>query len=155
MLKKQYLKTKNVCKVTFSLPAAVQGETVFLVGDFNNWDEKATSMKRQKDGSFNAALELETNREYQFRYLVNGTEWHNDWEADKYVPNPFSGDNSVVITSGGDEATADAPAADAAPAKPKRAPAKKTPAAAKTTEAKPKTGSKSKAKTEAKPEGAS
>jgi hypothetical protein len=30
--------------------------------------------------------------------LVNGAEWHNDWQADKYVPNPFSGDNSVVIT---------------------------------------------------------
>ena len=39
MLKKQFLKTKEVCKVTFSLPEAVQGETVFLVGDFNNWDE--------------------------------------------------------------------------------------------------------------------
>ena len=39
MLKKQFLKTKDLVKVTFSLPEAVQGETVFLVGDFNNWDE--------------------------------------------------------------------------------------------------------------------
>lgn len=98
MLKKQVLKTKPVCKVTFSLPAQVQGETVFLVGDFNNWQEDATPMKRNKDGSFSATLELEQGKEYQFRYLVNSSEWHNDWEADRYVPNPFSGDNSVVTT---------------------------------------------------------
>ena len=98
MLKKQFLKTKNVCKVSFSLPEAVQGETVYLVGDFNNWDESATPMKRQKNGSFTVSLDLEKEREYQFRYLVNGTEWHNDWEADRYVPNPYSGDNSVVTT---------------------------------------------------------
>ena len=142
MLKKQYLKTKNVCKVTFSLPAAVQGETVFLVGDFNNWDEKATPMKRQKDGSFTTVIELEKGREYQFRYLVNGTEWHNDWEADRYVPNPFSGDNSVVVTEGDA-----APAAEAsAEAKPKRATKPRTP---KTPTTKTKTtGSKSKAKTQ-------
>ena len=98
MLKKQFLKTKGAVKVTFSLPEAVQGETVFLVGDFNNWDEAATQMKRQKNGSFTVTLNLDKDREYQFRYLVNGTEWHNDWEADKYVPNPYSGDNSVVVT---------------------------------------------------------
>jgi 1,4-alpha-glucan branching enzyme len=96
MLDKNYLKTKNVCKVTFSLPAAVQGENVFLVGDFNEWSETATPMKRQKDGSFTVTLELDKGKDYQFRYLVNGSEWHNDWQADRYVPNPFSGDNSVV-----------------------------------------------------------
>ncbi|MEZ4670286.1 MAG: isoamylase early set domain-containing protein [Anaerolineae bacterium] len=55
-------------------------------------------MKKQKDGSFSLSLDLEKGREYQYRYLVNGTEWHNDWNADKYTANPFSGDNSVVIT---------------------------------------------------------
>ena len=54
-------------------------------------------MKRQKDGSFSITLDLEPGREYQFRYLVNNSEWHNDWQADKYTPNPFSGDNSVVV----------------------------------------------------------
>jgi 1,4-alpha-glucan branching enzyme len=99
MLKKQVLKSKPVCKVTFTLPEAIKAESAFLVGDFNNWDEKATPMKLvKKSGQFSVSLDLEQGREYQFRYLVNGTEWHNDWHADKYVPNPFSGDNSVVIT---------------------------------------------------------
>lgn len=98
MLKKQYLKSKPICKVTFYLPAAVKAETVHLVGDFNNWDEHSTPMKKLKDDRFTVMLELESGHEYQFRYLVDQSEWHNDWEADKYVPNPFSGDNSVVVT---------------------------------------------------------
>ena len=99
MLKKQYLKSKPVCKVTFTLPESIKAENAFLVGDFNNWDEKATKMKKAvKTGQFSITLELEKDKEYQFRYLVNGSEWHNDWHADKYVPNPFSGDNSVVVT---------------------------------------------------------
>jgi 1,4-alpha-glucan branching enzyme len=98
MLKKQYLKSKPICKVTFYLPAAVKAETVHLVGDFNNWDEHSTPMKKLKDDRFTVMLELESGKEYQFRYLVDQSEWHNDWEADKYVPNPFSGDNSVVTT---------------------------------------------------------
>lgn len=98
MLKKQHLKSKPICKVTFYSPAQVQAETVHLVGDFNGWNETSDPMKPLKDGRFSLVLELEAGKEFQFRYLVNGTEWHNDWEADKYAPNPFSGDNSVVTT---------------------------------------------------------
>ena len=98
MLKKRYLKSRPVCKVKFYLPAAIQAETVHLVGDFNDWDEQTTVMEKLKDGRFTVELELDTGREYQFRYLVDQNEWHNDWEADRYAPNPFSGDNSVVVT---------------------------------------------------------
>ena len=98
MLTKQDGK-KQFVEVTFSLPAEVQGETVYLVGDFNNWDETAQPMLRDDQGGFFITLELEKDHEYQFRYLVNNNEWHNDWHADRYMPNPYSGDNSVVITS--------------------------------------------------------
>lgn len=98
MLKKVHLKSKPVCKVTFYTPAAIEAETVYLVGDFNDWSETATPMEPLKDGRFKVTMDLEAGKEYQFRYLVNQSEWHNDWDADRYVPNPFSGDNSVVIT---------------------------------------------------------
>lgn len=99
MLKKQYLKRGTV-KIDFVLPPAVAAEAAnaFLVGDFNNWDETATPMKKLKNGSFKVTLELDAGREYHFRYLVDGNQWHNDWDADRYEPNPFSGDNSVVST---------------------------------------------------------
>jgi 1,4-alpha-glucan branching enzyme len=100
MLKKQYLKNKPSCKVTFYTPAEIQAEHVTLVGDFNDWDEKANPMEKLKDGRFKLAMDLSVPAEYQFRYLVDGAEWKNDAEADKYLPNPFSGDNSVLVLSG-------------------------------------------------------
>lgn len=97
MLKKQYLKSKPVCKVTFYAPDEIDGETAYLVGDFNDWSENATPMEQLKDGRFKVTLNLDKDQEYQFRYLIDG-EWHNDQNADRYVQNPFSGDNSVVST---------------------------------------------------------
>lgn len=99
MIKKQFLKTKPVCKATFTLPveAAPEAKTVKVVGDFNDWNaEKAPRMKKQKNGIFKAVVELETGKEYQFRYLIDGQDWENDWQADNYVTTPFGVDNSVV-----------------------------------------------------------
>jgi 1,4-alpha-glucan branching enzyme len=98
MLAKRYLKSKNTTKVTFYTPTSLNAEAVYLVGDFNEWSESATPMELLKDGRFKVVIELEPEKEYQFRYLVNGDEWHNDAEADRYVPNPYGGDNSVVTT---------------------------------------------------------
>lgn len=100
-LTKQYLKSKPICKVTFSLPAEAVAESseVALLGDFNEWNPTtATLLKKQKDGSYKATLELEPGKEYQFRYLLDGTKWENDWAADKYVAADGSSDeNSVVV----------------------------------------------------------
>lgn len=98
-IKKQYLKTRPVCKVTFRLPkqAADHANEVHLVGDFNDWDRNATAMTQLKNGSFKTTMDLEPDQDYQYRYLINGEEWENDWDADDYVPNPYGdGDNSVV-----------------------------------------------------------
>ena len=99
-LKKQYLKKKPVCKVTFTLTreAAAGAKTVHLVGEFNNWNVLATPMKKLKNGSFKVILDLALNREYQFRYLLNETLWENDWNADKYVPTPFGNAENSVVT---------------------------------------------------------
>lgn len=100
-LKKEFLKDKNLCKVTFSVtPEAASGaKTINLAGDFNSWSSTNTSLKKSKDGSFSVTLELPADREFQFRYLLDGCRWENDWKADKYIPAPFSNaDNSVVVT---------------------------------------------------------
>jgi len=100
-LKKQIQKSKDLCKVTFSLPksAAHQAKDVKILGDFNNWDrKKAIKMKLSKKGDFTATIELKTGRDYQFRYLVNGWIWENDWAADGYVPSPYFGINNSVVS---------------------------------------------------------
>lgn len=99
-IKKQYLKTKPICKVTFKIEKEQSGGAgkVYLVGDFNNWNEISDEMKALKDGSFTITLDLETGREYQFRYLADGKNWINEPEADKFVPSGFGdAENAVVV----------------------------------------------------------
>lgn len=96
---KRYLKSRPSCKVTFRLRkgAAEGADNVMIVGDFNKWDTKATPLKRMRNGDFSVTLELEKGREYRFRYLIDNVKWENDWHADKYLPNAFGCDDSVVI----------------------------------------------------------
>ncbi len=97
-IKKKYLKSRPICKTTFTLPkdAAPKADTVTIVGDFNGWDRTSTPMKSHKNGTYTVTLDLQKG-EYRFRYLINGIKWENDWYADRYLPNAFGCDDSVVI----------------------------------------------------------
>jgi len=99
-LQKRYLKSRPQSKVTFRLPAdaAPTGAVVTLVGEFNDWDVTATPMVALKSGDHKVTVDLPTGREYAFRYLINGQEWENDWEADKYAPAGVGfEENSIVV----------------------------------------------------------
>jgi len=98
--KKQFLKSKPVCKVSFRLDGAEASgaKKVQLLGDFNNWDKSTEPMTALKSNDFTATLELEAGKEYQFRYLIDGSEWKNDAQADALVANSFGEENSVVST---------------------------------------------------------
>ncbi len=96
---KKYNKDRTSCRVSFLLhsEAAPDARNITIVGDFNNWDPAASPMKRLKNGDFKIILSLPSGREYRFKYLINGSRWENDWCADKYVPNSFGSDDSVVV----------------------------------------------------------
>jgi hypothetical protein len=103
MIKKKFVKSRKVSKITFvfpkvELPEGIEAESVNLAGEFNDWDPTATPMKHDSNGAYRTTIELEPGREYQFRYLVNGEHWCNDWNADAYVPNNLGVDNCVVVT---------------------------------------------------------
>jgi len=99
ILRKQYLKTKPVCKVTFGLSAEEAGpaETVHLAGEFNDWSKTALPMKKAKKGGFSVTVDLETGKEYAFRYLIDGIHWMNAENADKFSPTPFADAKNSVI----------------------------------------------------------
>ena len=84
-IKKQYLKSKPVCKVTFTIDAELinGGKEVVLLGEFNNWNPKNASMRKLKDGSFTKTIELAPGKDYQFRYLIDSSRWINDSQVDK------------------------------------------------------------------------
>jgi 1,4-alpha-glucan branching enzyme len=99
-IKKEYVKSKKLCKVTFRLPriAVSNAKSACIVGDFNNWNIYASPMKRLRGGDYTITLELKPGNEYQFRYLIDESRWENDWNADKYVKGPYGDtDNSVVV----------------------------------------------------------
>lgn len=104
MLSKQYVKSRGVYKVTFLLPSnelpeGLEVHSVRLVGEFNAWDETDTPMSyNRKKKAYTAQVELEPGGEYQYRYLINGEFWYNDWAADAYIPGNFGEDNCVVTT---------------------------------------------------------
>ena len=98
MIYKDLLLDGETVRVTFEMPSSV-GRGVNLVGDFNDWDTARDEMQQSRtNGNWRITLALPKGREYQFRYLVNGQDWHNDWHADKYARNKFGSDNSVVVT---------------------------------------------------------
>jgi len=73
-------------RVTFAMPATLWADCIHVVGDFNGWDQQATPL-RLTDAGWMATVELDAGATYAYRYLVNGSEWHNDWQADGYRTN--------------------------------------------------------------------
>ncbi len=96
MLKKNYSKTGNLCRVTFRLPPEANAKTAVLCGTFNNWSSNGKVMKRLKDGGFSTTVSLRSRQSYRFRYLLEGKRWENDWHADSYVPNEHGSEDCVV-----------------------------------------------------------
>ena len=83
--------------VTFTLPAEVGAADVALCGDFNNWDTGPIPLIRETDGEWQVTVPLAPGGIYRYRYLLDGERWENAWDADRYEPNPYGSDNSVVI----------------------------------------------------------
>ena len=94
MLRKQYVKSRDAMKVTFTVDFAKNANRVEVAGDFNDW--RPQPLKKLKNGQYKTALDLEPEQAYQYRYRVDGV-WVNDWAADEYIPNGLGQDNSVVI----------------------------------------------------------
>ncbi|MDH4028111.1 MAG: isoamylase early set domain-containing protein [Nitrospirota bacterium] len=88
-----------MCKVTFRLPkeAAPDASVVMVAGEFNNWDASQVKMRKLKNGDFKATVELPCDKEFRFKYLIDSQRWENDWAADKYAPNEYGGEDSVVV----------------------------------------------------------
>lgn len=84
-------------KVNFTL-SDLDAKRVFLVGDFNDWNQKKHPMKKLKNNGWKFEVKLPAG-EYKFKYLVDGI-WINDPIAHKYVPNIYGGEDSIVVVPG-------------------------------------------------------
>lgn len=87
--------------VTFTIKkvAAQNATKIDLLCEHNGWQPVA--MKAQKNGTFKGSITLPEGEQgtyqYRFKYTFadNSVKYDNDWDAERYVANPFGGDNSV------------------------------------------------------------
>ena len=84
---------KSVDK-TFILKGAAKAKSVYLAGDFNNWNTTAVPMSRAKNGTFRTKVRLAPG-EHQYKFLVDG-QWVADNSAERQIANRFGTSNSVV-----------------------------------------------------------
>jgi len=85
----------DAVSVTFTLPDAVGASRAAVCGEWNAWSPERDVMGRVP-GGFWLTIELPAGRAYRFRYLLDGYRWENDWDADRYEPNDYGSDDSVV-----------------------------------------------------------
>jgi len=95
-LKKQFVKTKAVCKVTFSV-LAKEANVAVVVGDFNSWNPAEGVLTKLKNGTFKGVFDVNKDASYEFKYVLDGA-FVNEPEADSFKWNDFAGsENSVIL----------------------------------------------------------
>ena len=87
-------KKQKVQKTEFSL-LAPSAQSVFLSGDFNQWDLSSHPLKCDKNGMWKISLNLQPGQ-YGYRFLVDG-EWRNDPSCCDFAENPFGTSNCLKI----------------------------------------------------------
>ena len=92
--KKKPKVTEKVKRTEFSL-SAPQAQSVFLSGDFNQWDLSSHPLKRDKKGMWKISLNLNPGQ-YEYRFFVDG-EWQTDPSCSDFVENPFGTSNGLKI----------------------------------------------------------
>ncbi len=103
MLKKKPVRGSDKISVTFETRAHAGAGKMSVVGEFNDWNPRRHPMRKRKDGAWSATVRLEPGQRYEYRFLVDESEWATDGEADAIVQNPFGEENSVVALSERDD----------------------------------------------------
>ena len=80
-------------EVEFSL-FAPDAKKVSIAGTFNSWDTSATAMKKTKDGTWKAKIQLSPGR-HEHKYFVDGA-WRQDIPGASLIPNAFGTNNCVI-----------------------------------------------------------
>lgn len=96
MIHKQPSPFPGHVRVTFELPSCLWADRIYLIGDFNQWDEQSTPMRQERDGVWRARVDLPAGNRYQFRYMIDG-QWRTDYHADGFAQGHYGVDNSVVF----------------------------------------------------------
>ena len=94
MTRKERSKKIQKRRITFKLEASEAKEAI-LTGDFNSWDPKKHTMKKDDKGRWTKIVTLAPGK-YEYKFLVDG-EWQNDPNNDQVIYNSFGTLNNHLI----------------------------------------------------------
>ncbi|HYF38361.1 MAG TPA: isoamylase early set domain-containing protein, partial [Gemmatimonadales bacterium] len=83
--------------VEFVLRASADS-TVALVGDFNDWDPRATQLRPASDSVWSVVVPLRPGR-YRYTFVVDGSEWRRDPSAPRALEDDFGTPTSVITVA--------------------------------------------------------
>jgi hypothetical protein len=83
--------------VEFALKTSADS-TVALVGDFNNWDPRATPLRPSADSLWSVVVPLRPGR-YHYTFVVDGTQWRRDPAAPRALEDDFGTPTSVITVA--------------------------------------------------------
>jgi 1,4-alpha-glucan branching enzyme len=86
----------RVVRLEFKHPTAA---VVAVAGTFNDWRPEATPMVGVGEGRWLKELVLPPGR-YEYLLVADG-QWMTDPQAGETAPNPFGGQNSVMLVANG------------------------------------------------------
>jgi 1,4-alpha-glucan branching enzyme len=81
--------------VRFEFQASPTAQRVALVGDFNHWNRYGQSLRKNPAGVWEITVDLAPGR-YQYKFLVNDSQWVTDPKAQAKASNQYGTDNSVI-----------------------------------------------------------
>lgn len=90
--------SEHTVEVTFILSSPVDGESVSVVGDFNEWRPGEIFFDQKADNTFSAVATLPAGRTYVFRYLTEQGRWFDEEAADGFQPNDYGTGNCLLYT---------------------------------------------------------
>ena len=71
-------------------------QSASVAGSFNDWDTKRTPMRKDPAGNWKTTVWLPPGR-YEYRFVVDGSQWLSDPKAKESAKNPHGSTNSVVV----------------------------------------------------------
>ena len=83
--------------VQFSLEAPT-ASTVAIAGDFNDWSPQVVLSDPDGDGIWTGRLALKPGV-HQYMFVIDGTQWTTDPQADRYTDDGFGNRNAVLVIS--------------------------------------------------------
>ena len=86
-----------VARVTFTLPSSTWADSIYLVGEFNDWNRSSHPLSQNRAGTWTLSIDLELNRAYSFYYLCD-RQWLTADHADGYIWDPDGRNLFLVIT---------------------------------------------------------